>query len=127
MSRSAAVIWLPLVVLASLAALAVVKPWRHPAGSSLPAILPVTVPRPQTTPAKGPKMSAARLAAMLDSASSTAVVATPLRWHCTTDRHRVWDYVCSQAQLREIKGFDVNATEITQSTTLVYAGRKLGP
>jgi hypothetical protein len=127
MSRSGGVIWLPVVALAALAALVFVKPWHHLTGPSLPAVFPVTIPRPQTTPSKGPKMSAAQLAATLDASSSTAIVATPLRWHCTTDPHHVWDYTCSQAQLREVRGYDVNASQITQSTTLVYAGHKLGP
>src|ERR1700757_2276971 len=118
MSRSGSIIWLPVVGLAPSAALAFVKPWPHVTGPSAPAVFPLTIPRAQTTPTKGSKMSAAHLAAALDGASSTAIVATPLRWHCTTDPHHVWDYLCSQAQLREIRGFDVNASQITQSTTL---------
>lgn len=127
MSRSGGVIWLPVVLIAAFAALAYAKPWHRLAGPSLPAIFPVTTPATRTTPTKGRKMSAAQLAAQLDGASSIAVVATPLRWHCTTDPHHVWDYVCSQKQLREVRGYDVDASRITQSATLVYAGRTLGP
>jgi len=129
-SRSGGIIWLPVVVLAAAAALAFVKPWQRLGPGStpaLPALLQATVPAPQTTPTRGPKMSATRLAAMLDNASSRAIVAAPLHWHCTTDLHDTWDYVCSQAQLREVRGYDVSTSQITQSTALVYAGRKLGP
>jgi len=127
MTRSGGVIWLPVVLIASLIALAYARPWHHLSGPSLPAILQPTIPAPRTTPTKGPKMSATQLASLLDGASSIAVVPTPLHWRCTTDPHHVWDYVCSQKQLREIRGYDVSASGITQSTTLVYAGHTLGP
>lgn len=127
MSRSRGVIWLPVVVIAALAALVYARPAHRFSGPTLPSLFSATVPAPQTTPTKGPKMSATRLAAVLDGASSTAIVPSPLHWRCRIDPKRVWDYICSQAQLREVRGFDVNSTEITQSTALVYAGRKLVP
>src|SRR5579862_1321208 len=121
-SRASSILWVPAIFLATLAALAFFQPWHSLSlgnGPSLPSLPSATIPTPQTTATTGPKMSAARLASLLQAGT--------LRWNCTPDPSGTWDYLCTQPQLREVKGYDVSSSQITRFDVLIYAGRSLTP
>jgi hypothetical protein len=134
MNRSSAILFLPAVLLAVVAAI-YVKPWNHlnaGNGPTLPAAMNAVLPKPvpaTTTPTNSDQPGTGRVlsAKQLEALLQQNVLAQSGQWSCATDATGTWNYICKEQQLREVWGYNVDKSKITSSQELSYAGHKLVP
>jgi hypothetical protein len=136
MSRSSASLFLPAIVVAALATAFFVKPWQHfggGSGAAFPsvvggAVLPTpAAPTTASTSTKQPGTGHVLGANQLEALLQDGLLPQTHQWNCTTDPAKSWNYICTETQLREVWGYNVDASKITGSDELSYAGHKLVP
>ena len=126
--RSNGSLFIPAFALVLIAAAVLVKPWSlfSNQDSSVTA-LSYTQPGQTVISHDDGKLSAAALERIIYRGSLHWAPNHPLRMKCAPDTHGSWDYLCTDAYLREVWGYDVGPWQVTNADLVEHAGRRISP